>query len=182
MPFSHRFVDTKKVLAADSLHQIAIVISLVVILLVLVCFQAEVRFSLLRKMSDISSSATSSPRLLSFISPIYATEKKNGSGPIEKLVRTRYFCRVNFPYHVFMKRIRTRFFLAFWPQAGLWPQNRKKKTSPDPFCCSKALFKRIFVPYHVLHVRLPCFTVVSRMCTIALLNHEPNLIVTSVNG
>ena len=108
--------------------------------------------------------------------------KKNGSGPIEKLVRTRYFCRVNFPYHVFMKRIRTRFFLAFWPQAGLWPQNRKKKTSPDPVCCSKALFKSIFVPYHVLHVSLPCFTVVSRVCTIALLNHEPNLIVTSVNG
>ena len=58
----------------------------------------------------------------------------------------------------------------------------KKKTSPDLFCCSKTLFKRIFVPYNVLHVSLPCFTVVSRMCTIALLNHEPSLIVTSVNG
>ena len=47
-------------------------------------------------------------------SPIYTTEK-NGSGPREKLVRTRYFCRVNFSYHVFMKRIRTRFSLVSWP-------------------------------------------------------------------
>ena len=52
----------------------------------------------------------------------------------------------------------------------------KKKTSPHPFRCSKALCKRIFVPYHLLHVSLPCFTVVSRMCTLALFNHKPNLI------
>ena len=56
----------KVFIAVDSLHQIAIIISLVVFLLFLVCFWAEVRFSLLRKMSDISNSATSSPGLLSF--------------------------------------------------------------------------------------------------------------------
>ena len=58
----------------------------------------------------------------------------------------------------------------------------KKKMSPDPFCCLKALCKCIFVPYNVLHLSLPCFTVVLRMCTIALFNHKPNLIVTRVNG
>ena len=70
-----------------------------------------------------------------------------------------------FPYHVFMKWIRTRFFLVLGPQAAMGPK-RKKKTSPDPFRCSKALCKRIVVPYHLLHVSLPCFTVVSRLCTI----------------
>ena len=43
---------------------------------------------------------------------IYTTEK-NGPGPLRKLVRTRYFCRVNIPYHVFMKWIRLAFFW-FW--------------------------------------------------------------------
>ena len=61
-------------------------------------------------------------------------------------------------------------------------KKQKKKTSPDPFCCSKALCKRIFVSYHLLYVSLTCFTVVSRMCTIALFNHKPNLIVKRVNG
>ena len=70
----------------------------------------------------------------------------------------------------------------FWDHRWLWSQNRRKKTRPDPLCCSKALCKRTFVPYHLLHVSLPCFTVVSRMCTIALFNHKPNLIITRVNG
>ena len=61
-------------------------------------------------------------------------------------------------------------------------EKKKKKTSPDPFCCSKALCKRMFVSYHLLHVSLPCFMVVTRMCTIALFNHKPNLIVKRVNG
>ena len=43
------------------------------------------------------------------------------------------------------------------------------------------LSKHIFVPYH-LHVSLPCFTVVSCVCTSAFFNHKPNLIVTRVNG
>lgn len=43
-----------------------------------------------------------------------------------------------------------------------------KKVSPDPFCCLKALCEHIFVPYHLPHVSLPCFTVVSRMGTIPL--------------
>ena len=57
----------------------------------------------------------------------------------------------------------------------------KKTTTLDPFCCSKALCKCIFVQYYLLHVSLPCSVVVLRMCTIALFNHKPNLIVTSVN-
>ena len=72
-------------------------------------------------------------------------------------------------------------FFWFWGHRRLWPQT-EKKTSPDPFCCSKALCKRTFVSYHLLHVSLPCFTVVSRMCIIALFNHKPNLIVKRVNG
>ena len=63
----------------------------------------------------------SNPDLEGDYSPIYTTEKKNGSVPVKKLVRTRYFFRVNLPYYVFMKWVRTRF---FW---FLWPQNRKKK-------------------------------------------------------
>ena len=98
--------------------------------------------------------------------------RKNGSGPIKKLVWTRYFCCVNLLYHVFMKWIQTRFFLVLGPQ---------KKTTPDPFCCSKAVCKCIFVQCYLLHVSLPCSTVVLHMCTIALFNHKPNLIVTSVN-
>ena len=90
--------------------------------------------------------------------------KKNGSGPIKKLVRTRYFCRVNLPYNVFMKWMRTPFFLY----SRLWPQNRKKKPDRTPFAVRK-MCKRIFVPYHLLHVSLPCFAVVSPMCSIALL-------------
>ena len=49
-------------------------------------------------------------------SPIYTTEK-TWSGPINKLVRIRYFCRVNleFLYNIFMKRVRTHFFLVLGP-------------------------------------------------------------------
>ena len=65
---------------------------------------------------------------------------------------------------------------------GYGSKTEKKKTNPQPFCCSKTLCKRIFASYHLLHVSLPCFTVVSRMCTIALFNHKPNLIVKRVNG
>ena len=36
---------------------------------------------------------------------------------MKKLVRTRYFCRVNLPYHAFMKWIRTYLFLvAYGPK------------------------------------------------------------------
>ena len=74
-------------------------------------------------------------------------------------------------------------FSGFGAIAAYGPKTeKKKKTSPDPFCCSKALCKRTFVSYHLLHVSLPCFTVVSRMCIIALFNHKPNLIVKRVNG
>ena len=62
------------------------------------------------------------------------------------------------------------------------PIKTEKKMSLDPFCCLKALCKHIFVLYHLLHSSLPCFTVVLHMCTIALFNHKPNLIVTHVNG
>ena len=56
-------------------------------------------------------------------------------------------------------------FSGFGAIGGYGPKT-EKKTSPDPFRCSKALCKRIVVPYHLLHVSLPCFTVVSRLCTI----------------
>ena len=46
----------------------------------------------------------------------------------------------------------------FWGHRRLWSQKRRKKTRPDPFCCSKALCNRILVPYQLLHVSLPCFT------------------------
>ena len=59
---------------------------------------------------------------------------------------------------------------------------RKKKPNPDHFCCTKALCKCIFVPYHLLHVSLKYLTVVSRMYIIALFNHKPSLIVTCVKG
>ena len=48
------------------------------------------------------------------LSPIYTTEK-TWSGPPKKLVRTRYFCRVNLSYHGLVKRIRTHFFLVLGP-------------------------------------------------------------------
>ena len=57
-------------------------------------------------------------------------------------------------------------FSGFGAIGGYGPKTEKKKTSPDPFRCSKALCKRIVVPYRLLHVSLPCFTVVSRLCTI----------------
>ena len=66
-------------------------------------------------------------------------------------------------------------FSGLGAKGGYGPKTEKKK-SPDPFCCSKALCKRISVPYHLLHVSLPCFTVVSRLCTTELFNHKPNLI------
>ena len=94
----------------------------------------------------------SNPDLEGDYSPIYTTEKKR--------VRTRKKVgtdQIFFPCKpsvlCFPKWIRTRFFW-FWGYGRLWPQNRKKKTSPDPFCCSKALCKRIFVPYHLLYVSL----------------------------
>lgn len=59
---------------------------------------------------------------------------------------------------------------------------KPQKMNSDPFCCSKVQCKRIFVPYHLLHVSLPHFTVVLRMSTIALFNHKPHLIVTRVNN
>ena len=89
----------------------------------------------------------SNPDLEGDYSPIYTTEEKNGSVPVKKLVRTRYFFIENLPYYVFLK--------WFWGHGRLWPQNRKKKSCPDPFCCSKALCKRIFVRYHLLYVSLP---------------------------
>ena len=49
---------------------------------------------------------------------------------------------------------------------GPKPKKKKKKTSPDPFCCSKAWCKCIFVPCHLLHVSLLCFIVVLHMFTI----------------
>ena len=55
-------------------------------------------------------------------------------------------------------------FSGFGAIGGYGPKT-EKKTSPDPFRCSKALCKRIVVPYHLLHLSLPCFTVVSRLCT-----------------
>ena len=55
-------------------------------------------------------------------------------------------------------------FSGFGAIGGYGPKTEKKK-SPDPFRCSKALCKRIVVPYH-LHMSLPCFTVVSRLCTL----------------
>ena len=70
-------------------------------------------------------------------------------------------------------------FSGLGAKGGYGPKTEKKKSGP--FCCSKALCKRIFVPYHLLHVSLPCFTVVSRFCTTELFNHKPNLIVTRVN-
>ena len=56
-------------------------------------------------------------------------------------------------------------FSGFGAIGGYGPKTEKKK-SPDPFRCSKALCKRIVVPYHLLHMSLPCFTVVSRLCTL----------------
>ena len=60
--------------------------------------------------------------------------------------------------------------------------SKPQKMSSDPFCCSKVQCKCIFVPCHLLHVSLPHFTAVLRMCTIALFNHKPHLIVTHVNN
>ena len=60
-------------------------------------------------------------------------------------------------------------FSGFGAIGGYDPKT-EKKTSPDPFRCSKALCKRIVVPYHLLHVSLPCFTVVSRLCTMHFSN------------
>ena len=60
--------------------------------------------------------------------------------------------------------------------------SKPQKMSSDPFCCLKVQCKCIFVPCHLLHVSLPHFTAVLRMCTIALFNHKPHLIVTHVNN
>ena len=68
----------------------------------------------------------------------FTLQKKMGLDP-KKLVRTRYFCRVNLPYHVCMKWIRTHFFLGsfffffFFSVLGPYPQfefpvPEKKKT------------------------------------------------------
>ena len=94
----------------------------------------------------------SNPDLEGDYSPIYTTEKKNGSVPVKKLVRTRYFFRVNLPYYVFMKWVRARFSGFYGPKTE---KKKERKTSPDPFCCSKAVCQRIFVPYHILYVNLP---------------------------
>ena len=98
----------------------------------------------------------SNPDLEGDYSPIYTTEKK-GSVPVKKLVRTRYFFLVNLPYYVFLKWIRPdSLFLVLELWAAMAPESKKKKkTSPDPFCCSKALCKRILVPYNLLYVSLP---------------------------
>lgn len=95
----------------------------------------------------------SNPDLEGDYSPIYTTEKK-GSVPVKKLVRTRYFFLVNLPYYVFQNGSGLAF-SGFGAMGGYGPRTEKKKTSPDPFCCSKALCKRIFVPYHLLYVSLP---------------------------
>ena len=66
----------------------------------------------------------SNPDLEGDYSPIYTTEK-NGSGPVNKLVRTRYFFRVTLPYYVFMKWIRTRFFWCCGPKT-----EKKNRSGP----------------------------------------------------
>ena len=57
-------------------------------------------------------------------------------------------------------------FSGFGAIGAYGPKTEKKKNESGPFLLFKALCKRIFVPCHLLPVSLPCFTVVSRMCTI----------------
>ena len=100
--------------------------------------------------------------------------RKNGSGPIKSWYGPDILrCKPSVPCFHEMD--------PDSPFSGcLWPQNRKKK-SLDPFCCPKAPCKLIFVQYHLLHVNLPSFSVVSHVCTIALYTHKPDLIATRVN-
>ena len=95
----------------------------------------------------------SNPDLEGDYSPIYTTEKKR--------VRTRKKVgtdQIFFPCKpsvlCFPEMDPDSLFLVLGLWAAMAPEP-KKKTSPDPFCCSKALCKRIFVPYHLLYVSLP---------------------------
>ena len=102
------------------------------------------------------------------LSPIYTTEKK---GSHKKVGTDQIFlpCKPSVP--CFHEMDPDSLFSGLGGHRRLWPQN-PPKTSPDPFCCSKALCKRMFLPYHLLHVSLPCFTVVSRMSTFALFHYS----------
>ena len=95
----------------------------------------------------------SNPDLEGDYSPIYTTEKK--------WVRTRK--KVGTDQIFFPCKPSVLCFHEMGPDSlfwFLWPKTEKKKkkkrkTSPDPFCCSKAVCQRIFVPYHLLYVNLP---------------------------
>ena len=101
------------------------------------------------------------------LSPIYTTEKK---GSHKKVGTDQIFlpCKPSVPcFH----EMDPDLLFSVLGAIGVYGP-KPPKTSPDPFCCSKALCKRIFLPYHLLHVSLPCFTVVSRMSTFALFHYS----------
>ena len=122
----------------------------------------------------------SNPDLEGDYSPIYTTEKKNGSVPVKKLVRTRYFFRVNLPYYVFMKWVRTRFSGFYGPK----PKKKKKKKKNESG--SLLLFESgvsTLLRSVPSSLREPA-VVYGGFAHVyySLFSHKPNLIVTPVNG